>query len=32
MKLFNCQHCNQALYFGKVQCEHCGQRLGYLAE
>jgi hypothetical protein len=32
MKLFECQHCNQLLYFENVLCERCGHRLGYLPE
>jgi hypothetical protein len=32
MKLFECQHCGQMLYFENVRCEKCGHRLGYLAE
>lgn len=30
MKLFNCQHCGQPLYFETRQCPRCGHRLGYL--
>ena len=30
MKLFECQHCGQALYFENVRCESCGMSLGYL--
>jgi hypothetical protein len=30
MKLFQCQHCGQPLYFENVRCESCGRRLGYL--
>jgi hypothetical protein len=32
MKLFECQHCGQALYFESTQCESCGHRLGYVVE
>jgi hypothetical protein len=32
MKLFECQHCSQALYFENATCESCGRRLGYLPE
>ncbi|MEX0759791.1 MAG: putative zinc-binding peptidase [Tistlia sp.] len=32
MKLFECQHCGQLLYFENTACERCGRRLGYLAE
>ena len=32
MKLFECQHCAQVLYFENVRCEKCGHRLGYIAE
>lgn len=32
MKLFECQHCSQALYFENGTCESCGWRLGYLPE
>lgn len=31
MKLFECQHCGQPLYFENSTCESCGRRLGYLA-
>jgi hypothetical protein len=30
MKLFECQHCGQPLYFENVRCESCGRGLGYL--
>src|SRR5262245_59491605 len=30
MKLFECQHCGQTLYFENVRCESCGHALGYL--
>jgi len=30
MKLFECQHCGQALYFENTRCESCGRGLGYL--
>lgn len=30
MKLFECQHCGQVLYFENTSCESCGHRLGYL--
>ena len=30
MKLFECQHCGQPLYFENIRCESCGRRLGYL--
>ena len=30
MKLFECQHCGQPLYFENVRCESCGHKLGYL--
>jgi len=30
MKLFECQHCGQPLYFENTHCEGCGRRLGYL--
>src|SRR5262249_3474188 len=29
MKLFECQHCGQPLYFENTHCEGCGRRLGY---
>jgi hypothetical protein len=32
MKLFQCQHCGQVLYFENTRCERCGHRLGYLPE
>ena len=30
MKLFECQHCGQPLYFENTHCEGCARRLGYL--
>jgi hypothetical protein len=30
MKLFECQHCGQPLYFENTHCEGCCRRLGYL--
>ncbi len=30
MKLFECQHCGQLLYFENTRCESCSRRLGYL--
>src|SRR5436190_2537344 len=30
MKLFECQHCGQALYFENTRCESCERSLGYL--
>jgi hypothetical protein len=30
MKLFECQHCGQPLYFENTLCESCGHHLGYL--
>ena len=30
MKLFECQHCGQPLYFENTRCESCGRNLGYL--
>jgi hypothetical protein len=32
MKLFECQHCHQPLYFESDKCDSCGRRIGYLAE
>ena len=32
MKLFNCQHCRQLLYFENTRCERCGHALGYLPD
>lgn len=32
MKLFECQHCGQLLFFENTRCERCGSRLGYLAD
>ena len=32
MKLFECQHCGQPLYFENTRCESCGHRLGYLPQ
>jgi hypothetical protein len=30
LKLFECQHCGQPLYFENILCESCGRALGYL--
>jgi hypothetical protein len=30
MKLFQCQHCRQPLYFENTRCDSCGHELGYL--
>lgn len=30
MKLFQCQHCGQLLYFENTRCESCSHLLGYL--
>jgi len=32
MKLFECQHCGQLLYFENTRCERCGHALGYLPD
>jgi hypothetical protein len=32
MRLFECQHCGQMLYFENTRCEKCGHALGYLPE
>ncbi len=32
MKLFECQHCGQMLYFENTECERCGSPLGFLPE
>jgi len=32
MKLFECQHCQQPLYFENSTCDDCGRRLGYIPE
>lgn len=32
MKLFNCQHCGQLVYFENTRCERCGHRLGFLSK
>jgi hypothetical protein len=32
MKLFNCQHCGQMLFFENITCGKCSHRLGYLPE
>jgi hypothetical protein len=32
VKLFECQHCGQLLYFENTRCERCGHVLGYLPE
>lgn len=32
MKLFECQHCGQPLYFESARCDNCGHCLGYLPD
>lgn len=32
MKIFNCTHCGQLLYFENSHCEQCGYKLGFQAE
>src|SRR5271166_330548 len=32
MKLFECQHCRQTLYFENTNCERCGRALGFLPD
>ncbi|MEM8813158.1 MAG: putative zinc-binding peptidase [Pseudomonadota bacterium] len=32
MKLFECAHCGQLLYFHNTKCERCGYRLGYRSD
>ena len=32
MKLFECQHCGQLLFFENTRCERCGHVLGYVPE
>ena len=32
MRLFQCQSCDNVLYFENTSCERCGQRLAYLPE
>jgi hypothetical protein len=32
MKLFNCQHCGQMLFFENRTCERCSRTLGYLPD
>ena len=32
MKLFECQHCGQPLYFENTRCESCGHSLGYMSD
>jgi hypothetical protein len=32
MKIFNCQHCGQMVYFTNTRCERCGYTLGYVPE
>lgn len=32
MKLFECQHCRQPLYFEGTRCDNCGRSLGYLPD
>jgi hypothetical protein len=32
MKLFECQHCGQPLFFENTRCEKCGHALGYLPD
>jgi hypothetical protein len=31
MKLFQCQHCGQIVYFENQKCERCAHRLGYIS-
>ena len=31
MKLFQCRHCGQLVYFENDHCERCGHKLGFLA-
>lgn len=32
MKLFECRHCGQLIFFENTQCERCGRVLGYLPD
>jgi hypothetical protein len=32
MKVFNCQHCGQMVYFANTRCERCGHLLGYIPD
>ena len=32
MKLFQCQHCGQLLYFENDTCQKCSRRLGFISE
>lgn len=32
MKIFNCTHCGQLLYFENSHCEQCGYKLGFQAQ
>lgn len=32
MRLFECQNCDQPIYFENVSCERCGMRLGFAPE
>jgi hypothetical protein len=32
MKLFQCQHCGQVLYFENTRCETCGRQTGFLPD
>ncbi len=32
MKLFECDHCGQTVYFENTRCERCGHALGYAPE
>ncbi len=32
MKIFECQHCGQLLYFENIRCESCGSALGFVSE
>jgi hypothetical protein len=32
MKVFECSHCGQPLYFENARCESCGRTLGYVPE
>ena len=32
MRLFECQHCRQPLFFENDKCDSCGRHLGYIPE
>ena len=32
MKIFNCDNCNQLIYFENTYCNNCGYNLGYCSD